>query len=110
MSSRYLPRGNAIARRSPSRAAASTGGPPGNGMPSSLRHLVVGLAGRVVDRGAERHHLTRHVRDEQQRRVPAGDQQRHRGRAAAGRAQAGRRRRAPPGGSPPYSGLPSASA
>ena len=41
-------------------------------------HLVVGLAGRVVDGGAERLHVTGDVPDKQQRGVPAGHQQGHR--------------------------------
>jgi hypothetical protein len=41
-------------------------------------HLVVGLAGRVVDRRAERLHVAGDVADQQQRGVPAGHQQGHR--------------------------------
>ena len=68
------PRGKAIAAASPSRATRSMCGPPGNA--EQPRDLVERPTGRVVDRGAERGDGAGHIRDVEQARVPARDQQR----------------------------------
>ncbi len=54
--------------------------PAGKGHAEYPGHLVVRLAGRVVDGGAERNYLPGHVRDEQQRGMAAGHEQGHRRR------------------------------
>ena len=72
------PRGKSMATRSPSRAARSTCGPPGNGRPSTRATLsnaspaassIVAPSGRTS---------CGHVGHEQQRGVAAGDEQRQR--------------------------------
>ena len=60
---------------SPSRAARSMCGPPGKRQTQQPGHLVERLPGGVVDGGAERPHVAGDVGHQQQRGVPAGDEQ-----------------------------------
>ena len=63
----------------PLAAARSMCGPPGKGRPEQAGDLVEGLAGRVVDGGAQRLDAGGHVLDPQQAGVAARDEHRQAG-------------------------------
>ena len=71
------PRGNSIDAGSPSRAARSIQGPPGNGSPSRRATLSKASPAASSMVAAQRPDVGGDVGDEQQRGVAAGDEQRH---------------------------------
>ncbi len=63
--------------RVPFRRSEVDGGSPGEPEPQHPGHFVESLTGRIVDGGTHRFHIGGHILDAQDRRVPAGGQQRH---------------------------------
>ncbi len=83
MLAQVVPRGQPAGEGDVGRVAVAGGAvdvrPAGEGQAEHACHLVEGLARRVVDRGTQRANVRRHVRDQQQRGVATGDEQREAG-------------------------------